>query len=189
MAEDLGLGMAEGRPLRTVFLGDSITAGGDWEAWFPEYETHNLGISGDTSDGVLARIKDVVDLAPGIVSLLIGTNDLSQGRSPEYIARNLELLLSDLRRRLPDVGTLVQSIMPRGATLAADIQEVNRHVQQFAEIMHWPYLDLWPALGTEEGDLKPEFTRDGLHLTSTGYEAWIATLRPAFEIVDGAPQR
>ena len=75
-----------------VFLGDSITQGwgDDIGGKFPGVKVANRGISGDTSRGVLIRLKeDVLDLHPSGVVLLIGTNDLEEGADPETIAANL----------------------------------------------------------------------------------------------------
>ena len=62
-----------------VFLGDSITQGwGDsMGGSFPGVKVANRGISGDTTRGVLIRLKeDVLSLKPTGIVLLIGTNDL-----------------------------------------------------------------------------------------------------------------
>ncbi|HYV29712.1 MAG TPA: G-D-S-L family lipolytic protein, partial [Candidatus Binatia bacterium] len=50
-----------------VLLGDSITQGWgeDFSAWFPSIKIANRGISGDTSRGVLIRLReDVLPLDP-----------------------------------------------------------------------------------------------------------------------------
>src|SRR5437016_5032683 len=57
-----------------VLLGDSITQGWgeDFSAWFPGMKLANRGISGDTSRGVLIRLReDVLMLHPAAVVLLI----------------------------------------------------------------------------------------------------------------------
>ena len=69
-----------------VFLGDSITQGwgGGLGAAFPGIKVANRGISGDTTRGVLLRLQeDVLVLNPAAVVLLIGTNDLEEGATPE----------------------------------------------------------------------------------------------------------
>src|SRR5207245_10866081 len=84
-----------------VMLGDSITQGwgDDFSAWFPGMKIANRGISGDTSRGVLIRLKeDVLALDPQSVVLLIGTNDLEEKADPETIAANLKLILAELAR-------------------------------------------------------------------------------------------
>ncbi len=175
------------RPRRIVFLGDSITASGDWASWFPDVDTVNLGISGNKTDDVLERIDQVIAAAPDDISLLIGTNDLGNRLSVEHVVRNIQLLLVELRRTLPGTRLLLQSIMPRGAEFADLVQEANIHLWQFAPTVHAQYLDVWPALAGDDGGIRPEFSGDNLHLTAQGYEAWLAELRPALERLRDEP--
>ena len=79
-----------------VLLGDSITQG--WNdrlpAAFPGMKVANRGISGDTTRGVLIRLKDdVLALNPAAVVLLIGTNDLEEGARPDVVESNMRLIL------------------------------------------------------------------------------------------------
>ena len=172
---------------RLLLLGDSLTAAGDWAAWFPEHDVRNHGVSGDTTDAVLARLDAVVAEQPDSIALLAGTNDLAMRQSVEHIVRNLEYALVAIRRDLPGVRMLLQSIMPRGREFADQIQDANRHLRQFAPTVNAQYLDLWPALALEDGELNPEFSDDRLHLNARGYEAWLAELRPAVDRLDEAP--
>ena len=87
-----------------VFLGDSITQGwgGGLGAAFPGMKVANRGISGDTTRGVLIRLKeDVLALHPAAVVLLIGTNDLEEGATPDVVVGNLRLMLAALERHDP----------------------------------------------------------------------------------------
>jgi lysophospholipase L1-like esterase len=176
-----------GRLESIAFFGDSLTAAGTWDAWFPEYTTHNFGVGGDTTDELLARLETLVEVKPDAVALLVGTNDLGMRRSVEHLVRNAELLLVNMRRDLPGTKTLVQSIMPRGREFAEQIQDANRHLRQFSPTVHAQYLDLWPALALEDGELNPAYSDDRLHLNDAGYEAWLAELRPAIERLEDAP--
>ena len=170
-----------------AFVGDSITHHGDWQTWFPDRQTHNLGVSGNTTDELIARLDEVVELHPDAVALLIGTNDLGQRKSVEHLVRNVEYLLVTLRKGLPGTRMLVQSIMPRGAEFAERVHDANRHLRQFAPSVNAQYLDLWPALAGENEEIDPRFSDDKLHLTAAGYEAWLGELRPALERLDEAP--
>lgn len=170
-----------------AFVGDSITNHGDWGAWFPDREVHNLGVSGDITDDLIARLDAVIDVRPDAVALLIGTNDLGQRKSVEHLVRNIEYLLVTLRKALPGTRMLVQSIMPRGAEFAERVQDANRHLRQFAPSVNAQYLDLWPALAGPDGEIDARFSDDKLHLGAEGYEAWLAELRPALERLDDAP--
>jgi lysophospholipase L1-like esterase len=178
---------ASGRIASVAFFGDSLTADGSWEEWFPDYTVHNLGVAGDTTDDLLARMDQVVDARPGAIALLVGTNDLGMRRSVEHLVRNAELLLVNLRRDLPGTRTLVQSIMPRGREFAEQIQDANRHLRQFSATVSAQYLDLWPAFALEDGELNPAYSEDRLHLNEAGYRTWLDELRPALERLEDAP--
>ncbi len=170
-----------------AFVGDSMTAAGNWVEWFPEHETLNHGVDGDTTDDVLERLGALIDARPDLIVLLVGTNDLGRSLRVEHLVRNIQLMLVELRRSLPGARTLVQSIMPREREFAESIYEANIHLRQFAFTVHAQYLDLWPALASADGHLRAEFTDDGLHLNEAGYSAWIAELRPALTHLSDAP--
>ncbi len=170
-----------------VFVGDGLTRGGQWEEWFAEHEVHNLGVSGDTSDEVIARLDAVVELEPDAVVLQVGTNDLGWRRSDEYVVRNLETILFTLRKQLPDTRILIQSVLPREREFAETIRSINRHLWQFAPTQRAQFLDLWPAMAEPDGELDPAYSNDRLHLTAEGYEAWIAELKLAIEVLFERP--
>lgn len=169
-----------GGPL--ALLGDSLIQNGDWSAWLPDQNVVNMGRGGQTTVDVRDRLHDVVAVNPETVALLIGTNDLAWRGSVETIVRNSETIVATLRRELPDTHLLVQSILPRGSEFAAQIRDINRHLWQFSPTVRAGWLDLWPTFATTEGDLNPDYTEDGLHLNTAGYQAWVSELIPALEL-------
>ncbi|QJU53749.1 SGNH/GDSL hydrolase family protein [Herbiconiux sp. KACC 21604] len=171
----------------TVFIGDSLTEGGSWQEWFPDIEAVNLGVGGDTTEGLIERLGEVAEHEPDTVVLLIGTNDVANRRAVEQVVRNIETILVNLRQDLPDARILVQSVLPRGREYAEFVKEINRHVWQFAATVKAHYLDLWPVMAEEDGELNPAYTEDRLHLNAAGYEAWLSELEPALERVQGLP--
>src|ERR1700712_3580076 len=170
-----------------VFVGDSITAGGDWQAWVPEDRVTVEATPGDATDRLNERLPAIIELQPETLAILIGANDFGQSRSVEYVVRSIEHFLAVVRQAVPGSRTLVQSILPRGREFADDIQDANRHLRQYAQNVHAQYLDLWASMATEDGELKPEYTTDRLHLTPAGYEAWLGELRPALERLRDEP--
>lgn len=170
-----------------AFVGDSITNHGDWEAWFPDREVFNFGVSGDTTDDLIARLEAVVEAKPASIALLIGTNDLGRRQSVEHLVRNVEFLLVTLRRELPGTRLLLQSVMPRGREFAEQLADANRHLRQFSSSVNAQYLDLWPALSSDGAEIDVRFSDDELHLTEAGYQAWLAELKPALERLEDAP--
>ena len=167
-------------PGRVVFLGDSITEGGQWDEWFPDLPTLNRGIGGDSVSGVLDRL-DTALCEPRAVSLLVGTNDLSGlGRSHrvEDIADQMDALLAGIRRAAPAAPLLVNGVMPRSKSLADDIEQLNRRYEELATKHGAVYIDLWPGLVGPDRALRKDATSDGTHLNGTGYRIWIDILRP-----------
>ena len=170
-----------------LFLGDSITQGGDWASWFPENNTLNFGTSGNTSEDVLARLDSVVDAHPDEMVLLIGTNDFGLRRNVETLVRNVQSILVQLRRDLPGSRMLVVSVLPRGREFSDRIHEANIHLRQFSSTVHAQFLDLWPTMALDDGELNPLYSDDRLHLNEAGYQAWLSELRPALERLRDEP--
>lgn len=85
-----------------VMLGDSLTeGGGDWRELFPVFLVKNRGISGDTTEGVLGRLDEVIGRKPQVVAVLIGINDVRTGIDPRKIIFRIEEIL----RRIKASGT------------------------------------------------------------------------------------
>jgi lysophospholipase L1-like esterase len=171
----------------TAFVGDSLTEGGHWHDWFPDHNALNFGVGGDTTDDLLERLSTIVDANPSTVVIMIGTNDLAWRRTVEHVVRNIETTLFQLRRDLPGVRLLVQSVLPRAREFADQIQDINRHVRQFAPSVRALYVDLWPAFARADGEIDPRHSDDRLHLNASGYEAWRAELSAALEVLFRMP--
>ncbi len=168
-----------------VFLGDSITQGwgGGLGAAFPGVKVANRGISGDTSRGVLIRLKeDVLSLNPAAVVLLIGTNDLDEGATPEIIAGNVKLILAGIKAHNPATPIVLCEVMPSSASLKRPSDQIKAlnalllaAVKGDAQVTP---LDTWRLFADANGDApKPEFP-DLLHPNEIGYAKWAAALRP-----------
>lgn len=170
-----------------TFVGDSLTAGGRWDEWFPEFSVHNHGAGGATTADVLAGIDMLLAEEPDAIVLLIGTNDLAWRKSVEHVVRNIESILVTAHKQLPQTRLLVQSVLPREPEFAPAIRDINRHLRQFSATVRAQYLDLWSVLADDRGALSPLHSDDGLHLTGAGYESWLSELRPAIERLFAVP--
>ncbi len=168
-----------------VFLGDSITQGwGDnFRGHFKGVKVANRGISGDTTRGVLIRLKeDVLSLNPKSVVILIGTNDLEEKATPEVIAGNLKLIIAALKKHNAKMPIILCNTFPSSATKRRPADQIIKINQlYFAAVKGDPQitvLDTWLLFADAKGDAKkPEFP-DLLHPNQIGYDKWAAALRP-----------
>ncbi|MGO8930621.1 MAG: SGNH/GDSL hydrolase family protein [Limisphaerales bacterium] len=168
-----------------VFLGDSITQGwGDnMGNSFPGMKVANRGISGDTSRGVLIRLKeDVIALNPAAVVLLIGTNDLEEGADPEVIDSNLKLILAELKHHDPKMPLVLCQVFPSSETKKRPAEKIRRINQLYAATVRGDaqvtLIETWPLFADEHGNAKLEEFPDLLHPNQAGYAKWSAALRP-----------
>lgn len=168
-----------------VVLGDSLTERGEW--WeLLDRPVANRGIAGDTVDGVRARLADVAALDPRVVFVLVGVNDLLAGASPEAVATRHAALLAELRQRLPHARIVVESMLPirdelvaRDAALtSATLRRASELCRRGAAAAGADWLDVHAVLADPDGELDPQYSNDGLHLSGAGYRAWAAALAP-----------
>lgn len=164
-----------------IFLGNSITDGGEWSELFNDLKIKNRGISGDVSAGILNRLDEVAQRKPAKMFLLIGTNDLSRNISPDSVVKNILLISDYLKQESAFTQLFVQSILPvndvygkfSGHTnKGQQIKEVNEKLKQQAAAHRYQFVDLHSAFADESGKLKKELTNDGLHLLGEVYLLW-----------------
>ena len=169
-AEIDAAGIEEGGVL---FVGDSITyGGGDWSRWFPGVVTSNQGIGGDRTEALIGRMATITRGTPERVFLMIGTNDLSGGLTPDEAADGAIAVAEGIRAGIPDADLYVQSVLPRDAEMAEAVEAVNARLETAADETGYTYLDIHPAFAEPDGTLRPVLTEDALHLNDQGYALW-----------------
>jgi len=156
-----------------VFLGDSITDGGEWSEIFPDQPTRNRGIGGDITTGVLARLHQVTAGKPAAVFLKIGTNDLTHGpRERRDSYRQYREILQRIQSESPHTVIYVQSLLPRATEYREEVERYNQEIQKLAGELQITYIDLYPHFLAEDGSIKDDFSNDELHLNGAGYQLW-----------------
>jgi lysophospholipase L1-like esterase len=169
------------RPI--VFVGDSLTAGCEWQELLG-YKTRilNRGNGGDTSAGVLKRISDVSKLQPRAVFLMIGTDDRQMaGLTPEDTISNIHSILHEIERCSPDTKIYLESVLPsRTPQFVRWTEQVNGSIRLF-EDESVTFLDLHSAFFDADHLLSHQYTHDGLHLNAAGYLLWKQHLDPLVE--------
>ena len=167
-----------------VFLGDSIFEGYDVEKYYEGMNVINSGVSGNTTSDLLDNMKNrVYRYNPSKVVLLIGTNDLQRDVEPEKVVKNVGKIIDSIKDNRPYAEIYVQSVYPVNRTdddkinldsvgkrENADIKEINVGVEELCEEKNVTYINLYDKLVDEDGNLKLEYTKEGLHITEKGYE-------------------
>lgn len=173
-------------PNEIIFLGDSITDGGNWSELFGDERIKNRGIDGDVTDGVLERLSEVTESHPRQIFLLIGINDFAKGRSVDYVLNNIRIIAKRITRTCPDTDLFLQGLLPVNAGLGQFpdhtdktdmIIALNKKLEALADRYGATYVDLFSAFADSEGKLDRAVTNDGLHLTGAGYLRWKSLLK------------
>jgi lysophospholipase L1-like esterase len=168
-----------------VFLGDSITQGwgDDLGGTFPGLKVANRGISGDTTRGMLLRLKeDVLSLQPKGIVLLMGTNDLEEKAEPETIAGNVKLIVADIKKHDPKLPVVLCLVMPSSATKSRPADKIKKINELYAAAFKGDgqvtIVDTWTLFADDKGDAKAAEFPDLLHPNAAGYKMWGAAIRP-----------
>jgi lysophospholipase L1-like esterase len=164
----------QGNNRLTVILGDSHAL------WFPidrlpkDRFWLNQGLSGDTTAGVLKRVSTFAETRPDTIHVMIGINDLRQGKTDKEILSNLQQIMQRLRQEHPAAQIFVHSILPTRlpAIPSNRVRWLNYNIAALTKQESVHYLNLQPAFSDADGNLRRTLTTDGLHLNAQGYRVW-----------------
>lgn len=170
-----------------IFLGNSITDGCEWFELLGNLNVKNRGISGDTTEGVLFRLNEVIRSKPAKVFLLIGINDLSRGVSKDTVFSNIYKITAKILKDSPKTKVYIQSILPvndsfglfKGHTNKTDeVIWVNAHLKDWCAKKNVGFIDLYSHFKMSDSEkMNPKYTNDGLHLLGDGYLLWAEIIK------------
>lgn len=167
---------------RIVFLGDDSTEPLNFQKLTPSMSILNRGIAGDTTEGVLNRLGEVVSLKPSKLFILIGANDISGGLTTQAIADNIRKIIVQVKEDTPKTKIYLEGLLPSRSRERPDskVRELNHQLEFIAMENECTYIDLFPAF-TSGGRLNWDYSLDGLHLTDAGVTKWLEYLKPYLE--------
>ena len=201
--------------MRWVALGDSYTIGtsvAEAERWPNQVVAAladgsppvgldlvaNLAVNGYTSGDVIAReLPQLADLAPDVLSILIGVNDVVRGVPPDRYRANIAEILDDLMdrvgsARLLAVTTPDYTVTPAGADYgdpaaqAAAIRLNNRILEEEAANRSISVVDIHDISLRAAAD-RELVAGDGLHPSGAQYRLWVERIAPAVAAMLEAP--
>ncbi len=157
-----------------VFVGDSLVERFPLKKYF-DSRFVNRGIGGDHADGLWDRRELMaLEKKPIALFLMVGINDLlfnyKRNQIPEYQTK----FLAYVREKTPKTKIYLHSICPvkSEATSPKEIKTVNKELNDLAIKVKADYIDLFSLLANPNGEIRPEFTIDGVHLSESAYEIW-----------------
>lgn len=179
-----------------VFLGDSIT---DWCPFEALYEDNipivNSGKAGYRTKDILNELDELVyQYNPTKVIILIGTNDIGGKVPAEEIVKNIRQIIVDIKKNRSRAEIYVQSIYPINNTEADkinkktvgdrtnfNIKTINKKIKKICKEENVNYINVYDELTDSEGNLKWQYTKDGLHISDMGYLKITRKLLPYIE--------
>ena len=173
-----------------LFLGDSITDFYPLEEYYDNLPVVNSGIAGNKTTDILNDMQTrIYQYNPTKVFLLIGTNDLDSNDEDvvDTTFDNIKEIVREIRENRSDATIYVESVYPVNSTIENNtvnnranrkIRKLNEKISQYCDGESCNYINLYDDLIDEEGNLKEEYTEDGLHLNSLGYVVITRELLP-----------
>ena len=109
---------------------------------------------------------------------MIGTNDLWTSYTVEEVGSKINEIGTALANSLPEAKIFVQTLMPLGDghDKVQRLNDINKEINGFTE-RKYLLIDTYTAMADDQGVLTTDLTTDGVHLTSAGYEKWVAFLK------------
>ncbi|MBP3962988.1 GDSL-type esterase/lipase family protein [Paenibacillus lignilyticus] len=160
---------------------------------------YNRGIGGTTTADLLQSMDVCIfDLEPSKLFINIGSNDIGasgkEGYSKDTLLINYNTILNRIKARLPLCEVFVMAYYPINAQADfgldicekklmfatrtnANILEANEAIERLAKQHGFSFINVNEGLADEIGNLKQEFTVEGIHLWPNAYTVILDNLK------------
>ena len=160
-----------------IFLGDSITCGGEWARYFPEQSVCNLSIPGDGIPFIKYRLPMIEQLKPKKVFVMAGVNNIG-AKENRFKKQMFSDEYRDIIEYLDELGVeiYIESILPvcdPSPVCNESIIKANEILKTIASDFNCTYVDLHSLFVDESGCMKSELSKDGVHLKPDSYAIWV----------------
>ena len=157
---------AKAVPPETVFIGDSITSAG---MQFHNFRSINLASSGLQTYQVAGQLEKARSFGPQHIAIMAGMNDADK----RPIDR--EELIGAWKKICVDSRIVITLPPPTSFdNLNQGLAEINRIIRSTCPKNK--IIDLRMLAG-KDGKVLPQYTEDGVHLSSAGHAVWRSELR------------
>jgi len=159
-------------PPEFVFIGDSLTANGNWR-WLLSrnpFSAVNLAEPGATINEVSVQLVKARAYHAEFLVVLVGSKDLLVlHRNVHQIVCNYASLLDNIPMGQKTLITLIPyTSFPNDSDL---ISEFNTEIVKLSNRSDWIVVDLNPYI-SKDAILLSSFTTDGVHFNERAYQIW-----------------
>lgn len=197
----LGLPIPESELVSTTFFKDTLFVGDSLTLGLKNYGVMSfnnvVAYDGIDIDGVMNRpvfeteegyatvLEAMRDYNPKQIYIMLGTNSI-QYTAVDLMISQYTQLIEMVQKQHPGSVIFMQSILPVGYSYELNnplhsnekIDQVNEQLLELCADYEVYYLDVASAFKDENGYLNSIYSpNDGLHLSATGYDAWVEYLR------------
>jgi lysophospholipase L1-like esterase len=158
-----------------LFLGDSLIEYFDWKERFPDHNIENLGMAGESVEGLLSRvikIKGIYSKAD-FIFIMTGINNVAMDDLEFFDF--YKIILEKLSSEYPNAQIFINSLLPTTADFISNesIHSANDSLKKLANDRNIEYLDAHKFFIDEDGrPVRDYLLDDGVHLSNKGYEVW-----------------
>ena len=162
-----------------LFIGDSLVEFFDWQKRFPGHTIANLGIAGETVEGLYSRIRKIIRQfpSPDLVLIMTGINNVAT--EDIGFLGSYRKIVEALSSAYPHARIVLHALLPTLLPWIPKeiIREVNRSVHKIAQETNTEVLDLHNRFVDPQGNpIKDYLLPDGVHLSEKGYARWAEVL-------------
>lgn len=184
------------RPGQTLFAGSSLMEQFPIEEFELGLELptliYNRGVGGFTTTEMMEYLDVCIyQLKPSRIFLNIGTNDMNgDDYRVEELMERYEYMVKEILSHLPKAELTLLAYYPVNHQASPDdgwffhrtnarIREANQAVEALAKKYALGFLNLNGPITDADGNLKAEYTIDGVHMYPNGYREVLKELLPA----------
>ena len=184
-----------------VFAGSSLMEQSPINEFLLDYDLpyviYNRGIGGYTTAEMMDALQEMVfDLEPRYLFLNIGTNDLNgSGYIQEEMIARYEAILQKIKEKLPQIQIYLLAYFPVNPDTSniawmaetfrnrtnTRIRAANEAVRELAEKYGARFANFNRGITDGDGQLKAQYTIDGIHMYADGYNQVMEQLIPVLK--------
>jgi len=164
-----------------------------FEKYFSNLNPVNFGIAGHTTKDTLEflQISKFHNLKPGVIVLLIGTNNTDHGYTSVQTFNEIREITQLLLELSPESKILVLSILPRGESKTDPKRVINNEVNKLLTTSNLDsrifYMDIGHLFVKKDGTISSRIMYDKLHLTPHGYTILSEVVKSYLYVIFGIP--